>query len=439
MIMKRFLLVLLCVTLIFCSLTLFGCEPSREETGDVTSAVISESGGDTEAGQGAESDTDAESGSVTTESPKPSVLMLSEGGEARYKVVCPDDADDKTATLALMLGMFLSEESGADFEASSDFVGWDVDPDGVSEYEILLAGTNRSADDAVLAEAGSDGWCVTAVENRIVIHAKSVFSLADAVDYFKSVLVTVDGNLGFDPTFSKVERREYALVGTTLRVGSYNIKHGADVKLDFSVIAADIRELNLDVIGFQEIDKCTRRVNGMDTPKAIAEALGYAYYYYTKAIDYQGGEYGTLIVSRYPIEDAESIAFPVHSGYEARAMGHVVINVNGAKVDFYNTHLSYEKDWLIEEQFGMLQKTLNGGRGFIVTGDFNTEEWSYFETLENTQLVNPDKFITFPSSSKSIDNIILETGWTIVASGVGPEGHSDHNLLWAEICYTGQK
>jgi len=238
----------------------------------------------------------------------------------------------------------------------------------------------------------------------------------------------------FDLSSTKTEFKEYPLVGTTLRVGSYNIKHGGDVGLDFSVIAADIKALNLDIIGFQEIDQCTTRVNRLDTPAIIAKELGYDYYYFTGAIDYKGGEYGTLIVSRYPIEFTESYAFPKHAGYEDRAMGHVVINVNGAKVDFFNTHLSYEEKWLQTEQFGILGEKLEGVRGFILTGDFNTSDTSLYSPIKGHKLVNPRKYVTFPDSGY-IDNIVLESGWEIVESGVGPKGHSDHIMLWAEIKY----
>ena len=240
--------------------------------------------------------------------------------------------------------------------------------------------------------------------------------------------------MSFDLNSSKVFERNFELNGLTLRVGSYNIKHGGDVGLDFSVIAADIKALNLDIIGFQEIDQCTSRVNGLDTPALIAKELGYEHYYFTGAIDYKGGEYGTLIVSRYPIEFSESYAFPKHAGYEDRAMGHVVINVDGAKVDFFNTHLSYEEKSLQTEQFGILGEKLDGVRGFILTGDFNTSDTSLYSPIENHKLVNPKKYVTFPDSGY-IDNIVLESGWEIVESGVGPQGHSDHNMLWAEIKY----
>ena len=115
-------------------------------------------------------------------------------------------------------------------------------------------------------------------------------------------------------------------------------------------------------------------------------------------------------------------------------MGHVVINVGGARVNFFNTHLSYEEKSLQTEQFGILGEKLSGVRGFILTGDFNTSDTSLYSPIENHKLVNPKKYVTFPDSGY-IDNIVLESGWEIVESGTGPKGHSDHIMLWAEIKY----
>ena len=86
-----------------------------------------------------------------------------------------------------------------------------------------------------------------------------------------------------------------------LRVATYNIRAGADVDRDVSVIAEDIRALDLDVVGLQEVDICTKRSNLTDQLQTIAELAGYPFYRFTFCMDYQDGEYGTAILSRYPI------------------------------------------------------------------------------------------------------------------------------------------
>ena len=74
----------------------------------------------------------------------------------------------------------------------------------------------------------------------------------------------------------------------TLRVGSYNIKCGDSmISFDMSLIADDIKSLDLDVVGFQEIDDKTERSGGRDVLKLLADALGYKSYRFAKSIDYR--------------------------------------------------------------------------------------------------------------------------------------------------------
>ena len=106
----------------------------------------------------------------------------------------------------------------------------------------------------------------------------------------------------------------------TLRIGSYNIQHGALASGDLTLIGDVIKNARLDICGIQEVDLGTARVNGADQPALLAAAAGMEYYRFTRSIDYRGGEYGTLILSHYPIE--EFTATKLYSGEkEGRAVG----------------------------------------------------------------------------------------------------------------------
>ncbi len=221
-----------------------------------------------------------------------------------------------------------------------------------------------------------------------------------------------------------------------LTVGSYNIKAGSLMGRDMSVFADDIVSLGLDIVGLQEIDKGTARSGGIDTARLLSEATGYKYYRFTRAIDYQGGQYGTAILSRHPIKSFETIA--LFSGdKEGRSVGHAVIDYGGIDIDFLNTHLSYESAALREKQFNQLAARLARAlaeRGaFILVGDFNTSNTSDFAVIKDSFLVNNNAHATFPSTSGGIDNIVLSTGWSLLDAGMGPAGRSDHNMLWAKI------
>ena len=369
----------------------------------------------------------------------PALLPLVAEGEAIYKVIRSEESSEAELRTAMALREYLGEAGGLSYPLETDWIRRGGDPDTVSEYEILVGDTNRSASAEGLGEIKGDTWCVTIVGNRIVLNASNGLLLEEALTYFESLCTVVDGILMLDTSRLKVEVVPNPLLDAdiTLRVGSYNIKNGSGVNHDMSILAADIKELDLDIIGLQEVDIGTSRAKGLDTLKLLAEATGYSYYQFTKAISFSGGEYGTAILSRYPIVNHESVLLATPSGYEQRAYGHAIIDVNGVNIHFFNTHLSYEKKDIRAAQLAELAAATAVSRGYILTADFNTADLNEFKVFEDSIYANNGKYATFPSSSSAIDNIILESGWRIVDSGMVASNKSDHNMLWAEIHYEG--
>ena len=219
----------------------------------------------------------------------------------------------------------------------------------------------------------------------------------------------------------------------TLRIGSYNIKHAADANLNLNTIAQIIKSQNLDIVGLQEIDYKTSRSKKVDQPAKLAEYAEMPYYVFVRAIDYQGGEYGTLILSKYPIISSEVI--PLESwDKEGRALGHAVIDIGGKTIDFFNTHLSYEDRALRTLQFFEVSEKTDLCENFILTGDFNTADFSEFGVLGANLLNDTFRFYpTFPGGNSAIDNIVYTDSFKEIASGTVTQSYSDHYLLWAEF------
>ena len=219
----------------------------------------------------------------------------------------------------------------------------------------------------------------------------------------------------------------------TIKIGSYNIKHAAEANLDLKTIAKVITDAGLDIVGVQEVDFRTKRANGIDQPRMLAEAAGMPYYVFVRAIDYQGGQYGTLILSKYPIVSSEVI--PLESwDKEGRALGHAVIDVNGFQFDFFNTHLSYEDTTLRKEQFFQVSEKTDLCKNFILTGDFNTADFTEF-TILGANLLNRAArwYPTFPGGNSAIDNIVYTDCFKELASGTVTQSYSDHYMVWAEF------
>ncbi len=219
----------------------------------------------------------------------------------------------------------------------------------------------------------------------------------------------------------------------TLRIASYNIRHGHDAGLDMSLLASDILSVHADVVGLQEVDVGTTRVKGRDTLSELAKALGWEHYAFCRAIDFAGGGYGTAILSRFPIASFEVTHFDVPAPKEGRAVVHAVIDADGERVDFFNTHLSVESSALRVQQFGVLADMTAKHPTFVLTGDFNTANLTCFAVFEGASLVNRGQYPTFPASGEGIDNIVCGAPWRITDAGTLQNHHSDHLLLWAEL------
>ncbi len=219
----------------------------------------------------------------------------------------------------------------------------------------------------------------------------------------------------------------------TIRIGSYNIKHGADANLNLTTIANVIKAQNLDIVGIQEVDLRTRRSNGMDQPRILANAAEMPYYVFVRGIDYQGGQYGTLILSKYPILSSEVI--PLESwDKEGRALGHAVIDIDGFQFEFFNTHLSYEDKALRQLQFFEVSEKTDLCKNFILTGDFNTADFNEFTVLGANLINNVGRWYpTFPGGNSAIDNIVYTDCFKEISSGTVTDSHSDHYMLWAEF------
>jgi endonuclease/exonuclease/phosphatase family metal-dependent hydrolase len=182
-----------------------------------------------------------------------------------------------------------------------------------------------------------------------------------------------------------------------LRVMTYNIKHGQtnapctqpaaapgqppspDCNLDLEAAIAVIREHHPDVIGLQEIDRFWARSGYQDEPAVLAAALGMEHRCYAANLDHPADvhadrphQYGTLILSRFPIRSCSTTALPRTGENEQRGLTLAVIGVNGVRLRFYNTHLhTTAADRLLQTPaIAMAIEAAEPGPA-IVVGDFN--------------------------------------------------------------------
>ncbi|MBQ8894394.1 MAG: endonuclease/exonuclease/phosphatase family protein [Clostridia bacterium] len=226
-----------------------------------------------------------------------------------------------------------------------------------------------------------------------------------------------------------------------MRIASYNIKC-FNYNADKEKILEVLRTVNADVVGIQEADVDSKRSGPGNQIQMAAEALGYPYWYFAKAITHRSGTgaYGHGILSRYPILSAETVDYAVvgendHDGN--RCYARLLLDVGGKELAFYNTHLTLDRAGRAAELEQVMASMKQDARA-VLTGDMNAlpEEICSHVDPALFAMLNPG-IPTFPqgeNSVKAIDHIIV--GCSLKRSEsitVHSADCSDHNLIYAEI------
>lgn len=276
----------------------------------------------------------------------------------------------------------------------------------------------------------------------ILLIMTSVFSVSCIKKIEKDDTISNDGE------YQNANNQEQQQNGvSSLRIGSYNIAHSRLVNYDIKTIADEIVSLDLDIVGIQEVDRFAKRSNYVDMLKELVMESGYPFGKYFKAINLEGdsakygqeGEYGLIILSKYPIKQSETIELECPN-LEQRIVAHAVIDVRGTDIDFYNTHLSFESTAVRSKQFEALANLIEGENPCIITGDFNIEKADEFNVIPLDRINAKDKtYITYPEDQLPLDNVFYTEEFEFVSSNMNVSGHSDHNLIYGEFKFEPEK
>lgn len=131
---------------------------------------------------------------------------------------------------------------------------------------------------------------------------------------------------------------------TTVKVMTYNIWGARSGGIPGLQDLADvIKKANPDLVALQEVDKFTSRnsKNG-DIAKELAKLTDMEYYF-VKAINVSGGEYGDAVLSRLPIKETKGYRLTTtpELGGELRSVARVTVERDGKEFYFISTHLDH--------------------------------------------------------------------------------------------------
>ena len=149
-----------------------------------------------------------------------------------------------------------------------------------------------------------------------------------------------------------------------LRLATFNMRHGQttvpcisrpeapgqppsrDCGLDLSAAIDVMRALDAHVIAVQEVDRSWARSDYVDQPAALAAGLGTMHHCYAANLDHPADahsavrhQYGTLLLSRFPILECGITALRRTGENEQRGLTRALVEVGGLRLHVFHTHL----------------------------------------------------------------------------------------------------
>ena len=216
---------------------------------------------------------------------------------------------------------------------------------------------------------------------RIAVFATSMFALFRLTGYFAGPVLTGDQIHAIAGEPARLAAT--AAPANRLTVVTWNIEQGSR----FEAVLAVLRDQRADVILLQEADRFCRRSGYRDVPRDLAHALDMNW---VSAGEFQeigesrghvAATTGQAILSRYPIENAETIVFLRQSAMrwhinpvQPRRGGRMALHAQTAGVNVYTVHLeSSGADAVRDAQIkDVLARDAWAARSAaVIGGDFN--------------------------------------------------------------------
>lgn len=246
--------------------------------------------------------------------------------------------------------------------------------------------------------------------------------------------------------------------GHRLRVATYNVHGcvGTDRQRSEPRIAAVIAELEVDVIGLQELDLNRPRSARVDQAEIIAAELGWHRHFHA-AVRSADGDYGHAILSRYPLSVRRTACLPGVAPFfcrETRAAIGMDVATDFGRVRVINTHLGLgRRERLLQAKFLTSVEWLEAdadGAPVILLGDFNSLPGSRAHQTLTRHLRDVRRLIrpappcrTFPTAfpALAVDHIFVSADLQPLSLKVHRTSlsrvASDHFPLIAELSLTG--
>lgn len=194
--------------------------------------------------------------------------------------------------------------------------------------------------------------------------------------YFRNFLFPL---LTFFVTGQLYGQTQNAAQPTPLKVMTYNIHHGNPPSrpegfIDLPAIAKVINDASVDLVALQEVDVNTiRSGKGIHQAKELARLTGMNWFF-AKAIDHQGGDYGVAVLSKFPVLDSLKLPLPLPDSTkgEPRTLAAIKLKVApNQAIWFASTHLDLKPETRLFQSGIIVKQFATSKEPVILAGDIN--------------------------------------------------------------------
>lgn len=260
-----------------------------------------------------------------------------------------------------------------------------------------------------------------------------------------------------DPTRKKPRkpRAQRTCVDTStqrlLTVVTFNI-HSArthDGRVDLAAVAHALKTWDADIVLLQEVDRGRAWSRRIDMPASLAQQLGRYWTFGNNVQRSATNQYGTAILSRYPITSSTNTALPRPGDTQQRGLLHATIDVDGTELSVYDTHLQNASTTARAAQIAAITPILAADDGpTVFGGDLNAGPGS--SVIAAARAVMTDSWAevgtgsgaTVPAANPRvrIDYLFHRNGSGVrlrpLQSAVLSSGISDHRAVWVRYQLT---
>jgi endonuclease/exonuclease/phosphatase family metal-dependent hydrolase len=173
----------------------------------------------------------------------------------------------------------------------------------------------------------------------------------------------------------------------SIRILTYNIHAGQDATAQPNLerVAAVIRDQRADIVFLQEVDRRTQRAKGADHVAELERLTG-MHAIFGKSLDYQGGDYGIAMLSRWPFESSQTVPLEVRppqarseNRYEPRVGLYAQVQSPFGRLHLLNTHLdpAAEPTYRYQELIRLLafaRRNVPEDMPLLMGGDLNARD-----------------------------------------------------------------